>query len=194
MDKKDSLITMRLTAKDKSKLKALAVSKGISISELANCAVKNFLDGPSNDLDNVLFKRLATLSDREEPEEKKQLLLRLTKSEWEAVNKQSSQFGYTKQRYIISLLRKNMVGSYLLMKSERDALVKSTVALNKIGVNLNQIAHALNILLGKSDGKSEFDVGNLKSQIVQLASFIKSHQKKVEQLLAEAKERRPVKL
>lgn len=53
-------------------------------------------------------------------------------------------YGQTRNSYIISVLRNNLLSSTLLTKQELEALINSTHELNKIGVNLNQIARSIN--------------------------------------------------
>ncbi|MCL1597521.1 MobC family plasmid mobilization relaxosome protein, partial [Parasutterella secunda] len=53
-------------------------------------------------------------------------------------------YGQTRNSYIISVLRNNLLSSTLLTEQELEALINSTHELNKIGVNLNQIARSIN--------------------------------------------------
>ena len=54
------------------------------------------------------------------------------------------------------LLRKDLLGNDNVVgrKERGEAVIDSTVAMNKIGVNLNQIAHALNILVDNREKRS----------------------------------------
>lgn len=81
----------------------------------------------------------------------------------------------------------------MLLEKEREAVIESTVAINKIGVNLNQIAHALNILVDDRE-KGLIPFKELKLQIAKLSSFIENHLHKTENILRGAKTRSNIKM
>lgn len=80
----------------------------------------------------------------------------------------------------------------MLLEKEREAVIDSTVAMNKIGVNLNQIAHALNILMDDREKRS-IPFKELKLQIAKLSSYIENHLYKTEKILKGAKTRTNIK-
>ena len=81
----------------------------------------------------------------------------------------------------------------MLLEKEREGVIDSTVAMNKIGVNLNQIAHALNILVDDREKRS-IPFKELKLQIAKLSSFIENHLYKMEKILKSAKTRTNIKM
>jgi hypothetical protein len=105
----------------------------------------------------------------------------------------SLEFGVSKQGYLTLLLRKDLLGTIMLLEKEREAVIDSTVAMNKIGVNLNQIAHALNILVDDREKRS-IPFKELKLQIAKLSSFIENHLYKMEKILKSAKTRTNIKM
>ena len=77
--------------------------------------------------------------------------------------------------YIIRLILKDLYGENRLLGNQIEELRKSNYELHKIGVNINQIARALNS--GESD--------NIKIDLKQLNDFLKTHVDYVMGILSE---------
>ena len=77
--------------------------------------------------------------------------------------------------YIIRLILKDLYGENRLLGNQIEELRKSNYELHKIGVNINQIARALNS--GESD--------NIKIDLNQLNDFLKTHVDYVMGILSE---------
>ena len=177
-EKKTSVLTARVQTETKDAAKEYA---------------KN--SGQKNSSDKSVIKTVFSEAKAEEfPEEKKiPLFLRLTKSELAALDCRATEFGVSKQGYLTLILRKDLLGTIMLLEKEREAVIDSTVAMNKIGVNLNQIAHALNILVDDREKRS-IPFKELKLQIAKLSSFIENHLYKTEKILKSAKTRTNIKM
>ena len=172
-EKKTSVLTARVQTETKDAAKEYAKKSGESLSAFINATIEEKLKGQKNSLDKSVIRTVFSEAKAEEfPEEKKiPLFLRLTKSELAALDCRAKEFGVSKQGYLTLLLRKDLLGTIMLLEKEREAVIDSTVAMNKIGVNLNQIAHALNILVDDREKRS-IPFKELKLQIAKLSSFI----------------------
>ena len=194
-EKKTSVLTARVQTETKDAAKEYAKKSGESLSAFINATIEEKLKGQKNSSDKSVIRTVFSEAKAEEfPEEKKiPLFLRLTKSELAALDCRAKEFGVSKQGYLTLLLRKDLLGTIMLLEKEREAVIDSTVAMNKIGVNLNQIAHALNILVDDREKRS-IPFKELKLQIAKLSSFIENHLYKTEKILKSAKTRTNIKM
>lgn len=192
-EKKTSVLTARVQTETKNAAKQYAKKSGESLSAFINATIEEKLKNQKNFSDKI--RVVFSEGDAEEfPREKKSpLFLRLTKSELAALDCRAKEFGVSKQGYLTLLLRKDLLGTIMLLEKEREAVIDSTVAMNKIGVNLNQIAHALNILVDDREKRS-IPFKDLKLQIAKLSSFIENHLYKTEKILKGAKTRTNIKI
>lgn len=192
-EKKTSVLTARVQTETKNAAKQYAKKSGESLSAFINATIEEKLKNQKNFSDKI--RVVFSEGDAEEfPREKKSpLFLRLTKSELAALDCRAKEFGVSKQGYLTLLLRKDLLGTIMLLEKEREAVIDSTVAMNKIGVNLNQIAHALNILVDDREKRS-IPFKDLKLQITKLSSFIENHLYKTEKILKGAKTRTNIKI
>ena len=193
-EKKTSVLTARVQTETKDAAKEYAKKSGESLSAFINATIEEKLKGRKNSSDKIIDRTVFSEAKAEEfPGEKKiPLFLRLTKSELAALDCRAKEFGVSKQGYLTLLLRKDLLGTIMLVEKEREAVIDSTVAMNKIGVNLNQIAHALNILMDDREKRS-IPFKELKLQIAKLSSYIENHLYKTEKILKGAKTRTNIK-
>lgn len=193
--KKTSVLTARVRPETKDAAKEYAKNSRESLSAFINATIEEKLKCQKKFPDKIIDRAVFSESDAEDlPKEKKgPLFLRLTKSELAALDYRAKEFGVSKQGYLTLLLRKDLLGTIMLLEKEREAVIDSTVAMNKIGVNLNQIAHALNILVDDHEKRS-IPFKELKLQISKLSSFIENHLYKTEKILRGAKTRTYIKM
>lgn len=194
-EKKNSVLTARVQTEIKNAAKEYSKKSGKSLSAFISATIEEKLKDQKNYSDTTTSKIVFSEGEAEEfPREKKSpLFLRLTKSEMAALDCRAKEFGVSKQGYLTLLLRKDLIGTIMLLEKEREAVIESTVAINKIGVNLNQIAHALNILVDDRE-KGLIPFKELKLQIAKLSSFIENHLHKTENILRGAKTRSNIKM
>lgn len=126
-------------------LKAQAQKQGVSLSVLVcNLLTQRESSTTKKSFVHTPFK--LNVMEQESDLRKKPLLIRLTYSEYEALNRLCDFYKKSKQTLIIETLRSFMTSASVLTSSEEEALIRGNFELNKIGVNLNQIARQLNIL------------------------------------------------
>jgi len=115
------------------------------------------------------------LSTREGTEKKRhRIYLSLTASEHRAVEARARADGFDKPAaWVIALVRAKLTGQSQFGMQEINILGESNHQLLRIGRNLNQIAHALNVTRG--DAVDRYDA----ELIVALATSVKEHVKKV---------------
>lgn len=104
---------------------------------------------------------------------KKRVQFSLIKTDYEAIEKIAKQTDSSIQHYIICLIRNHLYNKHELLGNEIEQLRKSNYELHRIGVNINQIAKAINA------GQ------NINFDINMLDKHIKKHTEKVEQILKE---------
>lgn len=194
-EKKTSVLTARVQTETKNAAMEFAKKNGESLSAFINATIEEKLKGQKNFSGKSIDRAIFSEGESEEfsREKKSPLFLRLTKSELAALDCRAKEFGVSKQGYLTLLLRKDLLGTIMLLEKEREAVIDSTVAMNKIGVNLNQIARALNILVDDREKRS-IPFKELKLQIAKLSSFIENHLYKTEKILRGAKTRTKIKM
>lgn len=97
----------------------------------------------------------------------------LIKSDYDSLEKLAKKNISSIQHYIICMIRNHLYNKHELLGNEIEVLRKSNYELYRIGVNINQIAKAIN-----AGNKINFDINTLSDQI-------KNHTNKVEKILKE---------
>nr|WP_145951628.1 plasmid mobilization relaxosome protein MobC [Moraxella osloensis] len=103
--------------------------------------------------------------------QRKKMQLSLVTSDYDNLEKLAKNSDSSPQNYTISLIRNHLYKGHELLGNEIEVLRKSNYELHKIGVNVNQIAKALN--MGE---QANLPINQLHQQIVK-------HVEKVEQIL-----------
>ena len=103
--------------------------------------------------------------------ERKKFQISLIKNDYDNLEKLSKNSDSSIQHYTISLIRNHLYKGHELLGNEIEVLRKSNYELHKIGVNVNQIAKALN--MGE---QANLPINHLHRQI-------KTHVEKVEKIL-----------
>ncbi len=86
--------------------------------------------------------------------------------------------------WITSLVRRDLLCAAMLSDDERRIIVESTAQLRRIGINLNQIAHRVNV-----DERST--VTALEVELLHAtAGFVRGHSNRIERLLAQSRRRK----
>lgn len=160
----------------RDELKAQALNHGFSLSGWVNCLLAQDVKRFANKQPNAYKLFNVNVAEPEFQSGKKPLLIRLSYSEYEALNRICTFYEKSKQSLVIGVLRSFMTSATVLTNPEEEALINSNFELNKIGVNLNQIAKQLNILakekdLKDLDGVYSFD--QLKEQLQSLETAVK---------------------
>lgn len=126
-------------------------------------------------------------------EEQKSLHLRLNNAELAMLESYAAQYGYSKPRAAIAILRSFLKKEVQFTIAEREALRESNSLIRSIGVNLNQIAKSINKINPDRLNDSE-QVKMLISKIVQRADTLYTntltHTKYVYKLINSAKNRK----
>lgn len=106
-----------------------------------------------------------------EPKKRKRLQLSLLPQDYENLKKAAQMSDSSMQHYLIKLLVSNLYNEKILNGMEYELLRKSNYQLHKIGVNINQIARAIN------EGEQR------KIPVEKLAQYIEQHVDIIKQLL-----------
>ena len=119
-EKKTSVLTARVQTETKDAAKEYAKKSGESLSAFINATIEEKLKGQKNSSDKSVIRPVFSEAKAEEfPEEKKiPLFLRLTKSELAALDCRAKEFGVSKQGYLTLLLRKDLLGTIMLLEKE----------------------------------------------------------------------------
>lgn len=102
---------------------------------------------------------------------KERVQFSLIKPDYHSLEKLAKHTDSSIQHYIICMIRNHLYHKHELLGNEIENLRKSNYELYRIGVNINQIAKAIN-----AGHKISFDINMLNSQI-------KKHTEKVEKIL-----------
>ena len=137
----ENQITVRMSGQLLSSIRTKAKALGITPGALIRKTMLEELGTESV----PLFKQ----TEEQEEVGKTQITITRKPSELTAIESRARFYEKSRNSYIISVLRHDAFSRPLLTKRELDALIESTHELNKIGVNLNQIARSIN-----SDRKS----------------------------------------
>lgn len=94
-----------------------------------------------------------------------------------AICERAAAKGMSFSRWMVALAQSNLMRAPVLDDKEIEALRASNYELRMIGINLNQIAHALNIKFEETD--------RIKLEVIEaLIEKIKEHQQMVRQLIS----------
>lgn len=157
----------------RDELKVQAHDHGLSLSKWVNHLLNQNVKQLSSKRPKVHKPFGLNAAESEFHSGKKALLIRLSHSEYEAFNKLCDFYKKSKQGLIIGILRNFMTSAAVLSSSEEEALINSNFELNKIGVNLNQIAKQLNILAQEQDHNVTYDLDSLNEKLQSLETAIK---------------------
>ena len=112
----------------------------------------------------------------------------MTKSEMEAIGKLAAVRGQTRQALIVSAVRELLLNKSQIDPKEYRLISDSTLSLNRIGVNLNQIARVLNEQ-NKSGQLNPSDIAGIPAVLKQLNQKIDLHIKEIDEFLSQHKDR-----
>lgn len=140
----------------------LAAEKNISESALLAHGVREIL----RNLDRFDFEPVRK---RHREGAGQRVELRLTKTEAEATEKAAIQHGFSsRQQWIIALIRANVLNLPTPREEELDALREANKQLRMIGVNMNQIARAINIDINNLEQVKDDALATLQSAMRQV--------------------------
>ena len=157
----ENQITVRMSGQLLSSIRTKAKALGITPGALIRKTMLEELGTESV----PLFKQ----TEEQEEVGKTQITITLKPSELNAIESRARFYEKSRNSYIISVLRHDAFSRPLLTKRELDALIESTHELNKIGVNLNQIARSIN-----SDRKSGTFTGKQFSEVLHMRDELKT--------------------
>lgn len=112
----------------------------------------------------------------------------MTKSELEAIRKLATVRGQTRQALIVSAVRESLLNKSQIDPKQYQLISDSTLSLNRIGVNLNQIARVLNEQI-KSGELNPSDIAAIPAVLKQLDQKIGLHIKEIDEFLSQHKDR-----
>ena len=160
---------------------------GVKPTTFAAALLKNTIDEVKQQNENISFK-LENLAEQIKDDQKANILLRLNQEETAALELFAAHIGRSKTQAVISILRSYLANQPSYTLDEEDALENSNEELRMIGVNLNQVAHRVNMM--DLDSFAKQDVEDIKELIKRLtkktetiSKEIKEHTKKVFDLL-----------
>ena len=160
-ERKES-VSCWVSKKEKLRLKELAFSKGMSLSAY----VKFVLEGP---LKEDWSPKLTVLDEIEE--KTRPIKICTTESEAAALKRVSLQRGQNVQTVVIAAIREFLLSKPQIDEKTKKQIVDSTLAINKVGTNLNQVARVLN---AQNKG------GSITSEVIETAvSSVNSVNRKV---------------
>lgn len=103
----------------------------------------------------------------------------------EVVGAERAAIGYRSVAgWITGLVRREILCAAMISNDDRKLLIESNAQLRRIGINLNQIAHRVNV--DERSAVTDDDVELLHLT----ASFVNSHSKRVESLIAQSQQSR----
>lgn len=157
----------------RDELKVQAHNHGLSLSRWVNCLLAQNVKKVSKKKSKVYKIFDVNVAEPEFPSGKKTLLLRLSYSEYEALNRICGFYKKSKQALVVGVLRSFLTSASVLTDSEEEALISSNFELNKIGVNLNQIAKQLNILAKEQNLDETYNLDSINEKLESLETAIK---------------------
>lgn len=185
MNNSKTSMAVWLTREEKDLWKKLAKLNNMNLSAYTHFVMKEII------AESLELPGLKVLIDTEtcgDEESKVSITLRMTKSELEAVQKLAAVSGQTRQALIVSAVRERLLNKAQIDPKDYQLISDSTLALNRIGVNLNQIARVLNEQ-NKSGELNPSDIAAIPSLLKQLDQKIALHLKKIDKFLSQHKER-----
>ena len=160
-ERKES-VSCWVSKKEKLRLQELAYSKGMSLSAY----VKFVLEEP---LDRDWSPKLKVSDEIEE--KTRPIKICTTESEAAVLKRVSLQRGQNVQTVVIAAIREFLLRKPQIDEKTKKQIVDSTLAINKVGTNLNQVARVLN---AQNKG------GSITSEVIETAvSSVNSVNRKV---------------
>ena len=181
MNKDKTSMSVWLTQEEKDIWKQLARLNNMNLSAYTHFVIKESLNLPE-------LKVSLDVERESSEEDKSSIILRMTKSELEAIRKLATVRGQTRQALIVSAVREFLLNKSQIDPKEYRLISDSTLSLNRIGVNLNQIARVLNEQ--NKEGKLNLsDVAGILAVLKQLNQKIDLHIKEIDEFLSQHKDR-----
>ena len=156
-------------------------------SSFAAALIKNTIDEIKQQNENISFK-LDDLAEHIQDKKRTNIFLRLNSEETAALELYAAHIGRSKTQAVISILRSYLANQPSYTLDEEDALENSNEELRMIGVNLNQVAHRVNMMDLDSFAKQDIEdvkelIKRLTKKTETISKEIKEHTKKVFDLL-----------
>ena len=185
MNKDKTSLGVWLTREEKDIWKQLARLNNMNLSAYTHFVIKEVIKESLN-----LPERKVSLDvERDYSEEDKlPIKIRMTKSELEAIRKLATVRGQTRQALIVSAVRESLLNKSQIDPKQYQLISDSTLSLNRIGVNLNQIAIVLNEQI-KSGELNPSDIAAIPAVLKQLDQKIGLHIKEIDEFLSQHKDR-----
>lgn len=180
---KSKSIHFRVEEEHAKKWLQLASSKSITRSELS----RQILGLVLSKIQEENSSRFSVNPNEREPN-RKQIKVRLTKSEFESFSSLCSDFGLSHQQCLVSLIRSFVTGSVIISSQELDALLTVSHEINKVGINLNQIARKIN-QEAKTEGVSKNSIDKANESIASTKEIIQKASTSIENFLAKNRSR-----
>ena len=185
MNKDKTSMSVWLTQEEKDIWKQLARLNNMNLSAYTHFVIKEVIKESLN----LPELKVSLDVDRESCEEDKfPIKLRMTKSELEAIRKLAAVRGQTRQALIVSAVRELLLDKSQIDPKQYQLISDSTLSLNRIGVNLNQIARVLNEQ-NKSGELNPSDIAAIPAVLKQLDQKIGLHIKEIDEFLSQHKDR-----
>jgi len=185
MNKDKTSMSVWLTQEEKAIWKQLARLNNMNLSAYTHFVIKEVIKESLN----LPELKVSLDVERDNSEEDKlPIKLRMTKSEMEAIRKLAAVRGQTRQALIVSAVREFLLNKSQIDPKEYRLISDSTLSLNRIGVNLNQIARVLNEQ-NKSGQLNPSDIAGIPAVLKQLNQKIDLHIKEIDEFLSQHKDR-----
>lgn len=167
-----------ITAEEKEAWKELARKNNMTLSAFTSHTLKEILQKKE-----VNKNRDPKCSVQDLKEEiVSSVKVRFTKSELDALRELSERRGQSRQEVIVAAVRQLLLQKLQMDPFAKQAVLDSTLELNKVGVNLNQIARVLNTQAKVGDVKEE-EIRSALQAISVIDDHISSHIKTVDNFL-----------
>lgn len=178
--KKSESFGVWLTSEQKEKWKKLASQNNMTLSSFTSHTIQELLSNRViRNKDEVSFTVGNSIDEVRSP-----VLVRLSKSELEVLRNLGEKRGQSRQEIIVAAIRQFLLKKLQIDLNSKQALLDSTLELNKVGVNLNQIARVLNTQAKVGDIKEE-EIRSALQAISVIDDHISSHIKTVDNFLKE---------
>lgn len=135
-------LEIRITKEEKERWQKLARDDNSNMSHWTRHVIAMALNQLSEEIaqKNVKFKSL----NRPDETKTEAIKVYLTSSEAKALDEVIATKQMTRQQLIVKLIRSFLIGNAILDKEDTKTLVNANSQLRSVGINLNQIAHAIN--------------------------------------------------
>lgn len=173
-ERKES-VSCWLSKKEKLRLKELAFSRGMSLSAY----VKFVLEEPLKKDWSPKLKVSDEIEEKTRP-----IKICTTESEAAALKRVSLQRSQNVQTVVIAAIREFLLDKRQIDEKTKEQIIASTLAINKVGTNLNQIARVLNVQ-NKGGSVSSEAIEAAVSSVTGVNGKILNHMKFIEAILNE---------